>query len=441
MSFPQYPRHKESAVAWLGELPEHWELTPARRLFAQKRESAGPDDLQLSATQRFGVVPQELFMEREEQKVVLALSGTEKFKHVERNDFVISLRSFQGGIEHSAYVGCVSPAYTVLRARRAICASFWMYLFKSSGFISELQSVTAGIRDGRSISYDQFSQLSLPLPPLCEQQVIAAFLDHETVKIGELIAENQRLVQLLKEKRQAVVSRAVTKGLHSAPPKDSGVPHLGCVPQHWNVLPLMRLTPDDRQIMYGIVLPGPHVEDGVPIVKGGDVKAHRLNVDTLSRTTREIEAGYVRSRLRGGDIVYSIRGSIGEAAMVPHSLAGANLTQDAARVAPRRDIHGPWLLCALQADEVFRQLDEQVTGATIRGINIRALKRAMIPTPPLSEQKAIAEFVNKESVKFDELVSQAERAVVLLQERRAALISAAVTGKIDVRGLADAEAA
>jgi type I restriction enzyme S subunit len=185
--------------------------------------------------------------------------------------------------------------------------------------------------------------------------------------------------------------------------------------------------------MYGIVLPGPNVDDGIPIVKGGDVSPGRLRLDYLNRTTREIEAEYVRSRLQGGDLVYAIRGSIGEVAMVPAELAGANLTQDAARVAYTAATHGPWLLYALKSRAVFAQLDAGALGATIRGINIRDLKRASLAVPSLVEQRAIAAFLDRETARFDGLISKVREAIERLKELRTALISAAVTGKIDVR--------
>lgn len=135
MSFPRYPDYKVSGVEWLGQVPAHWELVQGRRMFSQEREAGRVTDEQLSATQKYGVVPQKLFMEMEDQKVTLALSGLENFKHVEEGDFVISLRSFQGGIERSAYAGCVSPAYTVLRPAEPIDGRFWSYVLKSKGYI------------------------------------------------------------------------------------------------------------------------------------------------------------------------------------------------------------------------------------------------------------------------------------------------------------------
>ncbi len=215
--------------------------------------------------------------------------------------------------------------------------------------------------------------------------------------------------------------------------KDSGVEWLGEIPAGWEVKRLWHLTPPDRRIMYGIVLPGPNVEDGVAVVKGGDVSPERLRLDRLSRTTREIESRYVRSRLKGGDLVYAIRGSIGEVAIIPDELAGANLTQDAARVAYTTVVHGLWLLHALKSLAVFAQLEAGALGATIRGINIRDLKRASIPVPPRAEQEAIATFLDRETAKIDALITKVHIAIDHLKELRTALISAAVTGKIDVR--------
>jgi type I restriction enzyme S subunit len=183
--------------------------------------------------------------------------------------------------------------------------------------------------------------------------------------------------------------------------------------------------------MYGIVLPGPDVNGGVPIVKGGDVAAERLSLNGLSRTSAEIEAGYVRSRLRGGDLVYAIRGSIGEVAMVPEELTGANLTQDAARISYTGDLSGRWLLYALKSNAVFAQLEAGALGATITGINIRDLKRALIPVPPFDEQRAIAAFLDRETAKIDALVAKKRRLIELLQDKRTALITRAVTKGIE----------
>ncbi|MEL7069316.1 MAG: restriction endonuclease subunit S [Cyanobacteria bacterium J06581_3] len=202
--------------------------------------------------------------------------------------------------------------------------------------------------------------------------------------------------------------------------KDSGVEWIGEVPEHWNVLPLMRLTPDDRKIMYGIVLPGPDFPGGIPIVKGGDVKVDRLQRNLLSRTNPDIEARYVRSRLKKGDIVYSIRGGIGDAELIPEEIEGANITQDAARVSPLPSVERLWLLMILKSAPVFAQLEARALGATIRGINIFDLKRARIPVPPRNEQNEISTDLETKLGLFQQLTIEAQNAVFLLHERRSA---------------------
>ena len=278
------------------------------------------------------------------------------------------------------------------------------------------------------------SSCRLLSPPIEEQETIISLLDRETARIDVLVAKKERLIELLQEKRTALITRVITKGLDSSVPlKDSGAEWLCEIPAHWEVKRLWHLTPSDRRIMYGIVLPGPNVDDGVPIVKGGDVSPERLRLDQLNRTTAEIESGYARSRLRGGDLVYAIRGSIGEVAMVPEELEGANLTQDAARIAYTPSTHGPWLLYALKSAAVFAQLEAGALGATIKGVNIRDLKRASMPVPPHAEQEDIAAFLDCETSKFDALVAKVRDGIDSLKEYRTALISATVTGKIDVR--------
>ncbi len=449
MSFPRYPRYKDSGVEWLGEVPEHWEVNRLKRIVDPERPitygivQAGPDIPEGVPYIR----PTDMTAEGGILAVADLLRTTTKIADeyrrsaLRQGDLVCSIGPSFGKV-------MVTPDWldganlTQGTARISVhwrmSSRFVFWVLRSLNSLAHWESSIGGATF-RALNLGPLTTTSVPSPPAVEQEVILRFLDRETDKIDALIAEQQRLIELLKEKRQAVISHAVTKGLDpDAQIKPSGVEWLGDVPAHWVIVPLMRLTPDDRQIMYGIVLPGPDVEDGVPIVKGGDVNPGRLNLQSLKRTTREIEAKYERSRLKSGDIVYSIRGSIGAAEIVPEEIAGANLTQDAARIAPLPNVHAPWLLCALKSHQVFGQLDQKASGATIRGINIFDLKRALVPTPPLDEQRSIGKFVVEESGRFDALTGEAERAIALLQERRTALISAAVTGKIDVRGLAEA---
>jgi type I restriction enzyme S subunit len=188
--------------------------------------------------------------------------------------------------------------------------------------------------------------------------------------------------------------------------------------------------------MYGIVLPGPDVEDGVYIVKGGNCEDGKLTKQYLSKTARDIERRYERSRLRENDIVYSIRGSIGSAQLVPVELEGANLTQDAARIACGGEVNPRWLLWAVRSVSFFAKLEAGARGAAVKGINIRDLKRADIVVPPPEEQAPIAEAVERETQDINNSVATAQREIDLIREYRTRLIADVVTGKLDVRHLA-----
>jgi type I restriction enzyme S subunit len=269
------------------------------------------------------------------------------------------------------------------------------------------------------------------LPPKETQRQIARFLDEKTAQIDGLIEKKRALLDRLAEKRQALITRAVTKGLDpAAPMKSSGINWLGDIPAHWDVQRLDRLTQARRPIRYGIVLPGPHIEDGVPIIKGGDVRPNRLNRDTLSRTTPEIDAAHSRSRLRAGDIVYSIRGSFGDVELIPDELDGINLTQDAARISPIEEVDREWLLLTLKSDAVLLQMAAGAIGATIKGINIRDLRRAILPLPSRGEQEKIRAWLAERLGELDNQNSLVERSIGLLVEYRSALITAAVTSRV-----------
>ena len=436
MSFSVYPTHKHSGVEWLGEIPGHWAVFIAKRMFGNVRESANADAEQLAATQAYGVIPQKDFMERNDTKVVLALSGTENFRAVKANDFVISLRSFQGGIEHSAYDGCVSPAYTVLRRKdeKNLNPGYFRYLLKDASYISALQSVTTGIREGRTITYEQFGSLSMPVAPVAEQTQIARFLDHETARIDSLIEEQQRLIELLKEKRQAVISHAVTKGLDpTVPMKDSGVEWLGEVPAHWALVP------------FGLAFEyqeGPGImavdfrDEGVPLVRISGVQGRWVTLEGCNYLEpSKVKEKWAHFRLDKGDLIISGSASMGLVSEVGEDAAGAVAYTGLIRLKPRANISiRDFIRSVVGSYQFHAQIDLLKAGSTIQHFGPTHLSQMKVVLPPVNEQAQIAAYVDTISVQFDELLGEAENTNALLQERRSALISAAVTGKIDVRG-------
>jgi type I restriction enzyme S subunit len=426
--FRPYPVYEDSGVEWLGEIPAHWQVV---RVMDHSALINGYPFNSALFTLGEGM-PLVRIRDLNSSETEVRYAGTPVEDALIRNGDI--LVGMDGEFNVGRWRGedaLLNQRMCCLRPADSINGQFLLYgLPFPLKIINDLTYSTTV----KHLSSFDVKKVYIGYAPKDEQDAIAVFLDRETAKIDGLVAGKERLIELLREKRTALITRAVTRGLDpTVPMKDSGVKWLGEIPAHWEVKRLWHLTPTGRRIMYGIVLPGPNVGDGVPIVKGGDVAAARLKLEALSKTTFEIESSYVRSRLRGGDLVYAIRGSIGEVEMVPDELEGANLTQDAARIAYTPRTHGRWLLYALRSNVVFAQLEAGALGATIKGINIRDLKRAIVPVPPKAEQTRIATFLDREAARFDSLAGKVREAIDHLKEFRTALISAAVTGKIDVR--------
>jgi len=431
-----------SGTAWLNGIPAHWRACQIGRIGRLFKANGGTKADEVAAGVpciRYGDIytQHEFFVQ--EARLCVSEERAGAYTPIRFGDVL-----FAASGETLEEIG--KSAVSLIRSRA--CCGGDVIVFRPTvevdarfmGFATDCRvAAIQKSRMGRGMTVmhiyrDQLKRMWIALPPLDEQRSIASFLDRETERIDALVAKKQRLIELLQEKRTALISHAVTKGLDpDVPMMDSGIEWLGELPANWTASPLMRLVDSARPIMYGIVLPGPDFPGGVPIVKGGDVSPERLVLERLNRTDPGIEARYVRSRLAGGDVVYAIRGSIGAAAVVPDALEGANLTQDTARVAPRTGVDVGWLVYALQSSPVFAQLEAGAVGATIRGINIFSLKRASLPVPPREEQVVIRQHLDVQMHRLDELVASVREVTERLREYRSALITAAVTGQIDVR--------
>lgn len=395
-----YPEYKNSEAIWLGKIPAEWTLYDGKRLFSSRREAAREDDEQLAASQKYGVIPQNLMMELNDAKVMLALKGTNAFRHVDENNFVISLRSFEGGIEHSRYVGCVSPAYTVLRPEKDIAPGYYKYLLKSSPYVSALQASTDSLRDGKSISYEQFGAIPLPYPQPEVQSAIASFLDHETAKIDALIEKQRRLIELLKEKRQAVISHAVTKGLNpNAAMKYSGVDWLGEVPAHWQIKSLRYLG----NCQNGINIGAEYFGSGYPFVSYGDVYRN----DTLptqveglvqsTQTDREIYS------VRTGDIFFTRTSEtvdeIGFSAACLKTLENATFAGFLIRFRPNTaEVAVNFAKNYFRSTLMRAYFVHEMNLVTRASLSQDLLKRLPVPLPPENEQLEIAEYLDAKEI-------------------------------------------
>lgn len=380
------------------------------------------------------MISQAEFMRLAGRRVVQLNQNLELRKRVEIGDFVISMRSFQGGLERAWAEGGIRSSYVVLRPRADLVPGYYQRLFKSVDYIQTLQSTANFIRDGQDMNYQNFVLIDLPLPPVSEQLSIAAFLDHETARIDALIEEQQRLIELLKEKRQAVISHAVTKGLDpTVPMKDSGVEWLGEVPAHWALVP------------FGLAFEyqeGPGImavdfrDEGVPLVRISGVQGRWVTLEGCNYLEpSKVKEKWAHFRLDKGDLIISGSASMGLVSEVGEDAAGAVAYTGLIRLKPRANVSiRDFIRSVVGSYQFHAQIDLLKAGSTIQHFGPTHLSQMKVVLPPVNEQAQIAAYVDTISVQFDELLGEAENTNALLQERRSALISAAVTGKIDVRG-------
>jgi type I restriction enzyme S subunit len=428
--YKPYPKYKNSGVDWLGQVPEHWSLLPGRRLFTNRKDKAKPGDEQLTASQQYGVIPQKLYSELSSHRVVAALKGTEAFNHVAVNDFVISLRSFQGGIERCRYSGCITPAYTILSyAKGKFDERYFEYLMKSTAFIQKLQSLTDNLRDGKPISYDSFGGVLLPFTPSAEQTAIADFIERECGRMDKLVEKKQQFIALLKEKRQALITHAVTKGLNpKAKMKDSGVEWLGMVPEHWEVKPLWSVVSCNEFVIPDNTLPEQTIRyvdiSSVSYDKGIE---HAEEMDFASAPSR------ARRLAQAGDIIVStVRTYLRAIAVVTKEFSDCIFSTGFAVLHPLKPEYQPILNWIVLSDGFIGAVVSHSEGISYPAINASQLTKFKVATPPPKEIEAISTFLVQQTSRIDRLLTKTEKSIDLLKERKTALITAAVTGQIDV---------
>jgi len=435
MSFPAYPTYKDSGGEWIGAIPDHWLASPLKRAFKIEGGSTPtPDEVNWNGDIAW-VTPADLsglsslFLDGSKRTITatgLASCGTTLLP---AGSLILSTRAPIGSLAIALISMCTNQGCKGLVPNANASAVYFAFVLLTAK--DELNNRGRG-STFLEISGDELSRFSVPTPPFAEQTQIARFLDHETARIDVLIEEQQRLIELLKEKRQAVISHAVTKGLDpTVPMKDSGVEWLGEVPAHWERKRLKNISPF---ITVGIVVnPSDYVaEEGLPFIYGGEVKEGLIEVDKARKISLKDSLRNRKTMLEAGDIVTMRVGYPGLTAVVPPECEGGNCAS--VMLVKRGGFDSRWL-CAVMNSRLVRQQVEVVQyGAAQKQFNIADAIEFWMFKPPFSEQATIAEFVEEQSSIFDELMAESENSMALLQERRSALISAAVTGKIDVRG-------
>jgi type I restriction enzyme S subunit len=451
VKLPAYPKYKPSGVEWLGDVPEHWDVKRISLLASREARSFTDGDwiespyitdegMRLLQTGNVGIGA---YREQGYRYVTEQTFRELRCSEVRPNDVLICrLAAPVGRACLAPDLGCkmiTSVDVCILRPAPEVDPRFVVYFFSSKDYLDWLDGLCRGSTRDR-ISRSMLGALRSILPPLAEQRAIAAFLDRETGRVDRLVAKKRELIERLKEKRTALISRTVTRGLPPAaaraaglptnpPLKLSGVEWLGEIPKHWEVAQLRRkahiLDCKHRTV--------PFIDDGIPLASIREVHGFKVDLTNAKQTSEEEYLNLIEGdrRPRVGDIIYSRNATVGDAALVTTKERFC-MGQDVCLIrAPKH--HAKFLLYLFRSPLLMEQVESLMIGSTFRRINVGQIHAFWICVPPHPEQAAIAAYLDEETAKLDALVGKVEEAVERLQEYRTALITAAVTGKIDVR--------
>ncbi|EAI9131129.1 restriction endonuclease subunit S [Campylobacter upsaliensis] len=416
--------YKPSDIEWLGEIPQSWEIKRLRHIFKEVSIKKCGNEQQLCATQSYGVIPKKLYSYK---TVEVISSDLNSFKLVKKDNFVISLRSFEGGIEHSNYQGIISPAYTILEPQVEIYSFYFKFLFKSSFFISTLNIHKIGIREGQNISYASLQYTPIPLPPLQEQKEIAEFLDSKCEKIQNYIDKKQKLITLLQEKKQALINEAVTKGLNpNIEFKNSGIAYLGLIPHHWEVVKVKYIATTNIGLVYDPSEIATNENVGYPVLRANNIQNGKIDYKDVIYVAKKIDD---KQLAISGDLLMCVRNGsenlLGKTAKIENN----NFSFGAFTAIIRSDLNN-YLYWIFQTEMLKKSISSFIVSIGIGQISQDDIKNFKIPLPPLQEQKEIAEFLDKKCEKINSAIEKTKKQIELVKEYKNTLINEAVCGRI-----------
>ena len=426
-----YSAYKPSGVEWLGDLPAHWEV---RRLKFAARIIAGqspPSEIVFQYSDRFP------FLQGNAEFGLVSptprLACEEPSKWARAGDILLSVR---------APVGALNIADQMYGIGRGLCAITPSPDLTRRFAYYTLRTAKAGLdRASTGSTYDAVTVgdvggLPFPLPPLPEQRAIVRYLDHVDDRIRRYVSAKEKLIALLEEERQAVIHRAVTRGLDSnVPLKPSGVEWLGDVPAHWEVRRLGYLA---TKFGSGITPRGGatvYQESGVPFLRSQNIHFDGLRMRNVARISPNLHGELSGTHVKPGDVLLNITGaSIGRACSVPDNFVEGNVNQHVCIIRPKRSRLHPNLLAAyLSTPMMQREIQIEQSGASREGLTLQSIRSFKVLVPPLPEQAAIVEHLDKATAGIDAAITRARRQIELLREYRTRLIADVVTGKLDVR--------
>ena len=417
-----YESYRENFELWLNEIPSNWSSVKIKYIFKERSEKGYPSEPLLVASQNMGVVPKFVYGSR----TVEATKDLHLLKLVCISDFVISLRSFQGGIEYAYYRGIISPAYTVMIPSKNINENYFRHLAKSKAFIQLLQMCVTGIREGQNVDYCKLKNFKLPLPSAKEQDQIVKYLDWQTSKINKLINGKKKQIELLKEQKQAVINQAVTKGLDpNVEMKDSGVAMVGTIPKNWTVILSKRLYKENirKWSDKNVTVLSLSQKDG--LLPSKNMKERSMKTSTYENWKLVLPEDLVLNRFKAHLGVFFRSNYTG---IVTFHYGVYEPVENVS------SLYYEYLFHSNPYKIIFAGRSNGMT-VGLQNLSNQNFYNVYALYPPLEEQQQIVDYITETTTKIDQIISKAQSEIDLVLEYKTRLISDVVTGQVDVRNV------
>jgi type I restriction enzyme S subunit len=429
-----YPETKPSGLPWLGDLPAHWDVRRNGRLFGSRRETGFPDLPVLEVSLRSGVRVRDFDNGMRKQE----MGDRSKYQRAGRGDIAYNMmRMWQGAVGIAPVDGLVSPAYVVARPFAETDAAYYAYAFRTAAYMREVDTFSRGIVPDRNRLYwESFKQMPSVYPPLDEQRLIVRFLDWHGVQTAKLVRAKTKIIALLNEQKQAIIHRAVTRGLDpNVRLKPSGIPWLGDVPEGWEVVPFKRRV--GFQEGPGIMA-SDFRDEGIPLLRISGLHQDVATLEGCNFLDSEmVSKRWSHFKIRAGDYLLSSSASTGKVCRADALVEGAIPYTGIIRLWPlSADLSMPFLKHLIQAPVFQRQLNAMKSGVGIEHFGPTHLKQIVVCLPPAPEQRAIVHHIELATFHLATASAAIDREIALIQEFRTRLIADVVTGKLDVRAAA-----
>jgi type I restriction enzyme S subunit len=434
-----YSEFKDAGLPWLGEVPAHWDVTPLGGLAQVKSVSNQSERQLLSVYLQHGVVR---FADVQEKRTNTTSEDLSKYQAVDPGDFVLNnQQAWRGSVGVSDYSGIISPAYLVLKLSKRLLPRYANLLFRDQSIVSQYLVCSKGVGSiQRNLYWPHLKRIGVAIPPPYEQTAISRFLAWATNRLDRAIGAKRRIITLLQEQKQAIIHHSVTRGLDpSVQLKDSGIPWLGEIPEHWEVRLLGHAV--CLQTGYPFTSTGfIQAQSGTRLLRGVNVTPSQIRWDEVVRWQRHVDDGLDDYTLQVGDVVLGMdRPIIGagvRTALIRKDDTPSLLLQRVARLRSTEILDTEFMLLLLRGRTFHEYMAPIFTGISVPHLSPQQIKNFRVALPPIEEQRNIVAELMEQTYELDNAIDSNEKEITLLREYRTRLIADVVTGKLDVREVA-----